>query len=170
MTISLATHEDIHSLAILNKEVQNLHAKARPDLFKLDPDLDEMADFFSEMLDDGDNRIFINRIDGQPVAYLYCQIIRRPGNAFMFPYSVVYIHHIAVKMNLRGRGCGRKLIQAVYQLANDEDIPQVALDVWSFNSNAQAFFNRMGFQTFNHRMNLWIPGDQAGTVPSKNPA
>jgi ribosomal protein S18 acetylase RimI-like enzyme len=73
-------------------------------------------------------------------------------------------------MNLRGRGCGRILMQAACQLANDEDIPQVALDVWSFNSKAQAFFNRMGFQTFNLRMNLWISDDQAGTLPPQNPA
>jgi ribosomal protein S18 acetylase RimI-like enzyme len=166
MTISLATHKDIQSLAIFNKEVQNLHAKARPDLFKLDPDLDEMAEFFSEMLKDIDNRIFIYSSADQPIAYIYCQIMRRPGNAFMFPYSVVYIHHIAVKMNFRGHGCGRKLMEAVWQLAREENIPQVALDVWSFNSDAQAFFNRMGFQTFNLRMNHWISDDQTGIVAS----
>ena len=165
MTISLATHKDIQSLAILNKEVQNLHAKARPDLFRMDPDLDEMTEFFSGLLDDGDNRIFISRIDGQPVGYLYCQIMRRPGNAFMFPYSVVYIHHIAVKMNFRGHGYGRKLMQAAFQFASEENIPQVALDVWQFNSDAQAFFNRMGFQAFNLRMNLWLSDDHVGTIP-----
>jgi len=139
MTIDLATHADIQTLALLNKEVQNLHANARPDLFKPDLNMDEIAEFFAEMLDDADNRIFINRIDGQGVGYLFCKIMRRPGNAFMFPYSVVYIDHIAVKTDFRGHGCGRILIEAAKQLARDENIPQVALDTWSFNSNAKPF-------------------------------
>ncbi len=43
---------------------------------------------------------------------------------------------------------------AVRQAADDRDIRQVALDVWSFNERAEAFFRRHGFEAYNER--LWL--------------
>lgn len=156
MKIRTADHEDCQSLALLNREVQNPHADSVPHMFKHNPDSAEMCEFFEELLNDSDNRIFIIANDGQDLGYIFCQMMRRSETAFMYAYSLVYVHHIAVLKDSRGSGCGRRLIEAAYQLAEEEQINQIALDVWSFNTNAQAFFKHMGFDTFNLRMNYWL--------------
>lgn len=169
MKIRSAVISDCGSLAKLNKEVQNPHARAIPRLFKLDPDLGVVADFFQKMFDDPDNHIFIVEDNGIDLGYLYCQILRRDGNVFMFPFNVVYIHHIAVRKDQQGSGCGRRLMEAAFRLAREENIRQVALDVWSFNENAQAFFKHLGFQTFNLRMNVWLPYDDEASKNNSFP-
>ncbi len=57
MKIRPAINEDCPQLAQLNHTVQAPHAKAVPTLFKQDPDLGQVIDFFMDMLNDPNHRI-----------------------------------------------------------------------------------------------------------------
>lgn len=50
--------------------------------------------------------------------------------------------------------CGEALVNALKAVAREQKAARLALDVWSFNINAQNFFNRQGFRPFNER--LWM--------------
>jgi ribosomal protein S18 acetylase RimI-like enzyme len=156
MNIRFAERTDCPTLASLNQTVQHIHAEAVPQLFKSSPDRVQVIDFFVDLLDDPENRIMLLEDDGQAVGYLYFQILRRPENAFMFAYDVIYIHHIAVERSKQGRGYGTQLINAAVEFARNKRVPQIALDTWSFNSDAQEFFMRKGFKIFNIRMNRML--------------
>ncbi len=49
-------------------------------------------------------------------------------------------------------GVGSALIGAVRAAASNAGIALVALDVWTFNGKARAFFRRHGFEPYNERM------------------
>lgn len=155
MNIRMATQDDVDLLALLNRDVQKLHADARPNLFKQPDDLEPVkADIRDRMLADADGRVLIIEDDGQAAGYVYVQFVRRAETAYTYARQFLHIDQISVKPEYRGKGYGRALMQAVFDLATTQGIERVTLNTWDFNEIAQVFFARMGFQTFNYRMDV----------------
>jgi ribosomal protein S18 acetylase RimI-like enzyme len=77
---------------------------------------------------------------------------------------MIYFHHISVRPAHRRRGVGSALVGEVRAAATDAGIALVALDVWTFNAEAGAFFRRHGFAAYNERLWNLAPADQS-TVP-----
>ncbi|MBI5670256.1 MAG: GNAT family N-acetyltransferase [Chloroflexi bacterium] len=153
MKVRVATVEDVDAIALLNREVQQLHADAQPHLFKQPDDLEAVkADIRDRMLADADGRVLLVEDGGQPVGYVYARFFWRPETAYTYAVHFLHIDQISVKSEWRHTGCGRALIEAVFDLARAAGVEQVTLDTGDFNRNAQAFFARMGFQMFMHRM------------------
>jgi ribosomal protein S18 acetylase RimI-like enzyme len=153
MMVRLATMADAGSLAVLNRDVQRLHADAEPGTFIPPDDLAPIvADFQGRVLTDVDGRVFLVEMDGEAVGYVYVRIIQRPQNAYTYALNFLHIDQIAVKSAHQGSGCGRALMQAVFDLACAEGIERVTLDTWAFNTQAQGFFAKMGFKVFMYRM------------------
>jgi ribosomal protein S18 acetylase RimI-like enzyme len=50
------------------------------------------------------------------------------------------MHHLSVNQAYQGQGMGQALMQAALKVAQDQGISSIALDVWSFNTKARAFF------------------------------
>jgi len=126
MNVRRATVADAATISALNADVQAVHAAALPWLFKT-----PSAETF-------------------PPATAAAMLARHD--------VLVYLAYLgdapSVLPSLRGRGIGGALLGAVRQAADDRDIRQVALDVWSFNERAEAFFRRHGFEAYNER--LWL--------------
>jgi GNAT superfamily N-acetyltransferase len=69
------------------------------------------------------------------------------------PPAPIYLHHISVRAACRRHGFGRGLIEAVRSAADERGVRLLALDVWSFDEEARAFFARHNFTSYNER--LW---------------
>jgi ribosomal protein S18 acetylase RimI-like enzyme len=65
----------------------------------------------------------------------------------------MYVHQISVRPAARRRGIGRALLDAVKQHGESLGIMTLALDAWSFNEAALAFFQSYGLAPYNVR--LW---------------
>jgi ribosomal-protein-alanine N-acetyltransferase len=68
-----------------------------------------------------------------------------------------------VRPDHRRRGVGGALLDAVRAAGQSVGIELVALDVWSFNDAARAFFQRHGFAAYNER--LWNRREAPGRNP-----
>lgn len=154
MEIRLATVKDAEAISALNVDVQKIHADALPHIFKYPSSASFSASFIAERLADPDNYFFIGHLNNENIGYVYAQIVRRPENAFRYPMKYILIDQISIKPVYQGKGYGERLIQEVRTLAKDNGIDTIALNVWSFNEKARAFFARQGFATFNERM--WL--------------
>ncbi len=154
MEIRRATARDAGIVARLNREVQQLHADALPRLFK--PPSEEIfaPAAFAELVADLDTVVFIGEAGGEPVGYLYAQVARRPDTPFTYAADVVFVHHLAVRREHRGRGYGERLIREAVALAESEGIRRIELSVWAFNTDTRGFFARQGFTVFNERVCL----------------
>jgi diamine N-acetyltransferase len=97
--------------------------------------------------------VFIAEVDSLPVGYAYAEVIHRPETSFSYAEDLVYLHHISVRSSYRKQGLGRALMDAVRSAASERGIAVLALDVWTFNEDARAFFRRHGFTPYNER--LW---------------
>ena len=126
VNVRRATVADAATISALNADVQAVHAAALPWLFKT-PSVDTFPPATAgAMLGRDDVLVYLAYLGDAP----------------------------SVRPSLRGRGIGGALLGAVRQAAEDRDIRQVALDVWSFNERAEAFFRRHGFAAYNER--LWL--------------
>jgi ribosomal protein S18 acetylase RimI-like enzyme len=153
MEIIIANKEHLDDLVSLNIEVQKLHVGFEPTIFK-EPDREEIKQFFREILADENREIFISQDEARPVGYIALQIGGHEGHAFCHPQKWIYIDQIGVTKEFRGKGVGKKLIEAAKEYARKHNINHIMLDVWTVNKNAKVFFEKQGFTTFNERMRI----------------
>ena len=151
MKIRQATSTDSLLLSSLCVDVQSLHAKHHPDFFKTPHSDDFAASFFDGMLADPAVSIFIAEENGQALGYILCKLIERPENPFTFAMRYLLVDQISVRPAAQGKGVGKMLIQRAVALALDLNLQKIQLDSWGFNTEAHAFFEKMGFEKFNHR-------------------
>ncbi len=160
MDITLATPQDAEIISALNAEVQKVHADALPHLFKPPSQETFPASLVRQSLADPNTYIFIAYSNGTPVGYIYTQIIRRAETSLRHALDRLYIHQISVNQAYQRHGVGQELLQTVVRLAREHGISSIALDVWSFNTQAQAFFVSQGFTVYNENMWLHLNGQE----------
>lgn len=163
VNIRQAVQADAEMLAQLNSEVQQVHAEARPDIFKPAGDLEPFInDFHGRLLANPDGRMLIIEVEGEPVGYVYAQVSTRPETAYGYGRSSVHIDQIGVKTPHQGQGYGRALIEAVFAMARAQGISRVTLSSWGFNTQAHAFFNKCGFKPYTHNFETFVDQDYSG--------
>jgi len=151
MKIRQAIATDSLLLSSLCVDVQSLHAKHHPDFFKIPTSDDFAITFFNETLADPAVSIFIAEENGQALGYILCKLIERLENPFTFAMRYLLVDQISVRPAAQGKGVGKMLIQRAVVLALELNLQRIQLDSWGFNTEAHAFFEKMGFEKFNHR-------------------
>jgi ribosomal protein S18 acetylase RimI-like enzyme len=155
--VRLAELTDVGLVSQLNQHVQRIHVAAEPDDFC--PILPKQAEpFFSDLLSSPTNLILIAESE-KGFGYVWAQDLQRGATPLTKSVRILYIHHIAVDPERRQMGVGRALLLAVEEEAAKRHIERVALDHWTFNKDAQAFFGSMGYEVFNVRMRKTLGQD-----------
>lgn len=156
ITVRRATSADAELLSSLNTEVQAIHAEALPAWFKpAGPPA-----FASGLVDNPNNLVFVAEVGAEPAGYVYASVSRHAETPWRYAYEMIYLHQIGVRAAHRRRGVGAALIAAVRSEAASRNVALLGLDVWSFNADAKAFFQRQGFAPYNER--LWSSVSEAG--------
>ncbi|MCB9452004.1 MAG: GNAT family N-acetyltransferase [Anaerolineaceae bacterium] len=157
MQIRQATLADAEIVGRLICDVQQLHADALPHLFKPadDPAL-FVADCRERILVNPDGWVFVVEDDGEAIGYVYAHVSERPENAYTYARRMIHIDQISVKPDYQGGGYGRALINAVFDLARREGVERVTLGTLGFNTQAQGFFRKMGFDVFTYQMDVYL--------------
>jgi len=79
---------------------------------------------------------FVAIADGEIVGVILCGHDGRRG----------YIYHAAVDIPYRGRGIGTKLVEAVYEALEKEEITKVVLVVFKNNNIGNPFWKSIGWE------------------------
>jgi ribosomal protein S18 acetylase RimI-like enzyme len=161
MKLRAAISADVRALAELNIQVQDMHVKAHPELFKPISENDAaLLAYYEDVIADANMVVYVVEAEQKPVGYIVARIQQRPESVFTYSYTTIYIDQIAIHPGYQGRGCGSLLIRAVLALAKEKNIARVALDVWHFNIHSQAFFVSQGFEIEHTRMAYYLNGDK----------
>ena len=153
--LSLKFSKNSSLLAKLTEEVQNIHHKIDPNQFK---PFDEKAYklYFEESLTQKDSFAIIAYKNEEPVGYIFYQKIEVSDNAYSFPYSFIYLNHIAILDRFKRNGYGEKLILKLKEIAASENIDTITLSQWTKNTDAGEFFKKNGFQQYRQNLELKI--------------
>jgi len=136
---------DEGELAALCVFVQELHFRARPDVFK-EPDAQGLEEWFRSTLVAGaGEEILIAEIESVPVGYALVKEQRREPNLWCHERHWWEVEQVSVHPDYRRHGVARALLRHVVESANAAGVADVELTTWSFNDVALGAFGRVGF-------------------------
>ena len=141
-TIRQASVADIPRLIDLLHQVDTVHHRLRPDLFKLDTtkyDEQELA----VLLEDKTKPIFVYD-DGEVLGYTFCQITEVKEDRLLQDRKTLYIDDLCVDEAARGKHIGSALFEFVRDYAKSIGCHAITLNVWEGNDSAIRFYQNMG--------------------------
>ncbi len=107
---------------------------------------DEIYDIYFERLLGGDPQDFsgmVAEVDGRVVGLTHYLFHRHGWKV----EDTCYLQDLYAEPHLRGRGIGRKLIEAVYAKADARGCPSVYWLTQDFNETARRLYDRVGTKT-----------------------
>ena len=144
VTVRRAAPCDIPALQRLLRQILDLHAKIRPDIFVAGT-TKYKGGALEELLADEKRPVFVACLpDGTVAGHLFCVFRDPPESENIRPFRELYIDDLCVDERFRGTGIGRKLFDTAKRLAEENGCDMLTLNVWSGNSAAAAFYEKMG--------------------------
>ncbi len=140
-----AENADVDALTQLNRHVHDIHVAALPTHFRHAPP-EAIAQLFRSRLETPATRVWVASIGKTAVGYAVSTLRERAENARWFPRRFWEIEEIAVAPAHRRHGVARALIERVVDAARSQGGLDVELTAWSFNTNAHAAFEALGFR------------------------
>lgn len=148
MNIRRANEKDIERINKLLFQVNLVHHKGRPDLFKYGARkyTDEQL---KEIIHD-DKRPILVAADEEDNAlgYAFCIFQQHVNDNILTDIKTLYIDDLCVDETLRGQHIGKKLYEAVIDFAREHQCYNVTLNVWSCNESAMKFYENCGLQPY----------------------
>lgn len=99
----------------------------------------------SEELNKTGSKFYLAYSDNELAGYLKINTV--PDQTSINDPESVEIERIYIKMEFKGKGLGKQLMNYVIQSAKDSGKRYIWLGVWEKNQGAIAFYSRMGFQS-----------------------
>ena len=95
MNIRQAKHSDLDAMVELNRDVQEIHVRFRPSVFKSTTDHD-MAPALSDLIEGDPFHTFVAEDNGGTIGYVITEFCYQNENAFKYSRDSLLIHQIAV--------------------------------------------------------------------------
>lgn len=141
--IRLAKEKDIPKMGDLLSQVDLVHHKGRPDIFKIGKKYSD--DELRILLKDESRPILVFTDEKDEVlGYCFCIIQQHISNSVLTDIKTLYIDDLCVDENCRGKHIGKALYEAAVNLAKEKECYNLTLNVWSCNSSAMEFYKSMG--------------------------
>jgi ribosomal protein S18 acetylase RimI-like enzyme len=152
MIIRKAEETDIPIILELLKQVLQIHADIRPDIF-IPGTTKYTADELMELLKNDEKPIYVAvDEDNVCVGYAFCQLQEQPFSNNMVPFKSLFIDDLCVSQETRGRHIGECLFGYVKNQAKQLGCYEVTLNVWAGNTSAERFYEKMGMRTKERQM------------------
>ena len=141
--IRRAQYKDIPRILELLAQVDMVHHKGRPDIFKIGTKYNENE--LIALLSDEKRPILVSTDQNDDVAgYCFCIYQRHENDSVMTDIKTLYIDDLCVDESLRGKHIGSELYLAAVELARANGCYNLTLNVWSCNPSAMRFYESMG--------------------------
>ena len=142
--IRRAEPKDAPRISALLRQVLEVHAAVRPDMYRSGTQKYSEADVL-KLLEDPNCVLFVetdetDRVMGYAIGFV--QEIKDDG--IIVGRRELYIDDICVDECVRRTGVGQRLFARVKAYAKEAGFDWITLNVWNDNINALAFYKRMG--------------------------
>ena len=142
--IRRAAERDIPGILKLLVQVDMVHHKGRPDLFK-GPATKYDEEQLKGIIADDDTPVFVCvNEDGKVLAHGFCIKKQIVGDSVLTDIRTLYIDDICVDENARGAHIGTLLYNEILSYAKENGFYNITLNVWACNPSAMKFYEAMG--------------------------
>ncbi|MDO5797713.1 MAG: GNAT family N-acetyltransferase [Eubacteriales bacterium] len=152
MIIRKAEEKDIPRIMELLEQVLQIHADIRPDIFIPGTTKYTVAEL-TELLKNEEKPIYVavNEAD-VCVGYAFCQLQEQPFSNNMVPFKSLFIDDLCVDQQVRGQHIGERLFEFIKKEARKMNCYEVTLNVWTGNTAAEKFYEKIGMKTKERQM------------------
>ena len=145
--MNLNDYEDVR---ILVKQIHELHLSNRPDIYNDGESFPK--EYFEKVLSDANNLNYVYVESKKIVGVLNATLQHTNPLPIIKPRTYYFIENIVVDKNHRRKGIAKKLFSYLTLKAKENNIDSIELNVWSFNTEAIKFYESMGMNIKNIRM------------------
>ena len=143
--IRRAQKKDIPRMLDLLAEVDLVHHKGRPDIFKIGQKYSESE--LLELLSDERYYILVCADECDEVlGYCFCIYQQHVDNSILTDIKTLYIDDLCVDEAHRGNHIGKELYGAAVAHARESGCYNLTLNVWSCNASAMRFYESCGLK------------------------
>ena len=144
MTIRKAKTADLEGIKSLLLQVLTVHHNGRPDIFKGNCRKYTDEQILEIIADENTPVLVAADEDDSVMGYAFCIFLQHTDSNIMTDIKTLYIDDLCVDENIRGRHIGSSLYNAVLDFARENGCYNVTLNVWSCNTSAMKFYEKMG--------------------------
>ena len=155
VVIRRAMVDDAEGILALLEQVEAIHQKGRPDLFREHGTKYTITELF-EIMVDAERPIFVAAKDDKVVGYIFGIITETRDSAMLVDMKTIHLDDVCIDESCRGTGIGGQLMEYVTAWAKSVGCNRMDLDVWEFNDGARRFYEKYGFVTQKRRMDMWL--------------
>ena len=145
-----AEMKDYEAVTKIMNQVQEMHVKWRPDIYKINKKMIS-EDKFAEILEDG--TFFVAETEGIVVGIMGIAF-RHIENPSHVTRNVIFIDSMAVDEKYRGMGIGHLIFEKAKQIKEERHYDAVELQVNAKNKAAHEMYVKCGFQEKSINMEL----------------
>lgn len=147
--MNLNDYEDVR---ILVKQIHELHLSNRPDIYNDGESFPK--EYFEKVLSDANNLNYVYVENKKIVGVLNATLQHTNPLPIIKPRTYYFIENLVVDKNHRRKGIAKKLFNYLTLKAKENNIDSIELNVWSFNTEAIKFYESMGMNIKNIRMEI----------------
>lgn len=141
--IRRALEKDIPKIIDLLIQVCLVHHKVRADIFKVGTKYSEEE--LMALIKDENRPILVNVDENDEVlGYCFCIYQQHIDDSILTDIKTLYIDDLCVDENIRGKHIGKELYDEATKLARESGCYNLTLNVWSCNTSALRFYEKMG--------------------------
>lgn len=141
-----ANDEDTKQLAQILMQVQELHYKARPDVFKKITEKEAEKEII-QYKENKEKEIHIVEDENNKICgFVVCKIKIVKDSIILKDANILYIEKIVVDKKERRKGVGGLLIKEISRIAKKLECSRIELNCWNFNKEAIEFYKSQSIQ------------------------
>lgn len=144
MAIREAQSSDIDALLRLNYQIGMMHFENAPEAF-VEPSSEE-KEFLLRALNDQSRLFLVAEISGDVVGFVTATVTQNEAVPFLVKTPICRVGTIVVDASVRVSGIGTQLMAKCTDWAKSQGAEQIRLEVMAFNSHAQKFYAKLGFE------------------------
>lgn len=151
MIIRLAQQSDLPQVNAIRRQVHEVHAQGRPDIFH--PEFGgALESHIDEIFGGEQTEIVVADREGQICGFAVLEIIDKPESPYTLARRFLRVSEFGVDAACRRQGIGTRLFDFIKQYAAENGFDTIELDMWEFNEVALPFYESVGFRTYRRYM------------------
>lgn len=146
MNIRRAQEKDLPRIHALLAQVEEVHHRGRPDLFKSGARKYSDEQLATILTDDARPVFVACDEQDQVLGYAFCIFQQHRDDNILTDIRTLYIDDLCVDEALRGAHIGKRLYAFVVDHAREQGCYNVTLNVWACNEAAMRFYESCGLR------------------------
>ncbi len=147
MKIREAKIEDLKQITIIQEQIQDLHLKERPEIFK-EKNMNMIEQELIQIMNSKEETIIV-AVDEKSIIYgiLIYKIKEIKNHINLQDSKILWVDDIGVNEKYRKNGIGKKLMEEAENIARLQKCNRLELNCWSFNKDALEFYKSLELTT-----------------------